>query len=57
MDVHGFEEDNIIVLMDDGVHTTPTKANMIAAYEQIVADSEDGDAIFLHYSGTFNSVL
>jgi len=51
MDVHGFEEDNIIVLMDDGVHTTPTKANMIAAYEQIVADSEDGDAIFLHYSG------
>ena len=24
MDVHGFEEDNIVVLMDDGQHTEPT---------------------------------
>ena len=24
MDVHGFEEDNIVVLMDDGNHTEPT---------------------------------
>lgn len=51
MEVHGFEEENIVVLMDDGIHTPPTKENMIAAYEQIVADSEEGDAVFLHYSG------
>jgi len=51
MDVHGFEEENIVILMDDGIHTPPTMANMIESYKQIVADSEDGDAIFLHYSG------
>jgi hypothetical protein len=51
MDVHGFEEENIVVLMDDGIHEEPTMANIIEAYEQIVEDSEDGDAVFLHYSG------
>jgi hypothetical protein len=51
MEVHGFEEENIVVLMDDGIHASPTKENMIEAYEQIVADSEDGDAVFLHFSG------
>jgi len=51
MNEHGFDEDNIVVLMDDGQHTSPTKSNMINAYKQIVADSEDGDTIFLHYSG------
>lgn len=51
MNVHGFEEDNITVLMDDGEHTEPTKENMIAAYKKVVAESEAGDAVFLHYSG------
>lgn len=51
MQVHGFEEENITVLMDDGEHEMPTKANILAAYEKVVAESGDGDAIFLHYSG------
>eukprot|EP00934_Nitzschia_sp_Nitz4_P002968 Nitzschia sp. Nitz4//scaffold26_size159584//111716//113050//NITZ4_002505-RA/size159584-snap-gene-0.46-mRNA-1//-1//CDS//3329545124//2958//frame0 len=51
MDVHGFQEENITVLMDDGNHKSPTKDNMIAAYKKIVADSQPGDSIFLHYSG------
>lgn len=51
MDVHGFEEENIMVLMDDGEHTEPTHDNIINAYRQVVSDAEDGDAIFLHYSG------
>mmetsp|Transcript_9759 Transcript_9759/g.23001 ORF Transcript_9759/g.23001 Transcript_9759/m.23001 type:complete len:349 (+) Transcript_9759:123-1169(+) len=51
MDVHGFEEENIVILMDDGVHDEPTRENMIEAYQQIVDESEDGDAVFLHYSG------
>ena len=51
MDIHGFEEENIVILMDDGIHTSPTKENIIEAYKQVVEDSEDGDAIFLHYSG------
>ena len=51
MDVHGFEEDNIQILMDDGEHTSPTKDNILAAYRKVVAESEAGDAVFLHYSG------
>jgi hypothetical protein len=48
---HGFEDENIVILMDDGKHTEPTSANIIAAYKQVVADSEPGDAVFCHYSG------
>jgi len=51
MNVHGFDEENIIILMDDGEHTMPTKENIINAYRTIISQSEDGDAIFLHYSG------
>lgn len=51
MNVHGFEEENIVLLMDDGKHTEPTAANIINAYKKVVSDSKDGDAIFLHYSG------
>jgi len=57
IDVHGFDEENIVILMDDGIHTPPTMANMIDAYTQIVVDSEDGDAIFLHYSGHGTKVV
>jgi metacaspase-1 len=50
-DCHGFEEENMIILMDDGEHTDPTAANIQAAFRQIVADAEPGDAVFCHYSG------
>jgi hypothetical protein len=49
--VHGFEDPNITILMDDGDHTPPTKRNMVAAYKKIIAESKAGDAVFLHYSG------
>jgi len=51
MDVHDFQEENMIVLLDDGVHKDPTKANIIAAYQQIVSDSQSGDVVYAHYSG------
>lgn len=51
MDVHGFDEENIVILMDDGENTEPTHDNIINAYKNVVAESEEGDAIFLHYSG------
>jgi len=51
MDVHGFDEDNITVLMDDGEHKEPTRSNILASYKQLVEDSEDGDVVFCHYSG------
>ena len=37
--------------MDDGVHTEPTKENILAAYEKLVSESEDGDVVFCHFSG------
>jgi hypothetical protein len=37
--------------MDDGNHPEPTRDNMLGAYKKIIAESEAGDAIFLHYSG------
>lgn len=51
MDCHGYEEDNIQVLLDDGNHTEPTYENIVNAYKTVVAQSRDGDSIFLHYSG------
>ena len=39
------------MLLDDGNHTEPTYENIINAYKTIVSQSEDGDCIFLHYSG------
>lgn len=50
-DVHGFEDENITVLLDDDEHTSPTKENIMEAYRTIVSESESGDAVFLHYSG------
>lgn len=51
MDVHGFEEENIVILMDDGENIEPTAKNIIDAYKTVVSQAIDGDAIFLHYSG------
>ncbi|GAX15828.1 hypothetical protein FisN_3Lh275 [Fistulifera solaris] len=50
-DVHGFEEQNITVIMDDGEHPEPTKANIVAAYKKLVEESQPGDCLFCHYSG------
>lgn len=51
MDVHGFEESNITVLMDDGNHSEPTKNNILKAYSSLVSNSVAGDVVFCHYSG------
>lgn len=48
---YGFQDEDIICLVDDGDHQQPTRANIIKAYKDIVRKSQAGDAIFLHYSG------
>jgi len=50
-DVHEFEDGNMTVLMDDGEHEDPTRENILQAYEKIVSESQDGDVVYLHYSG------
>jgi len=49
--VHGFTDENITILMDDGNHTNPTHDNILAAYKKVVSESQAGDAVFCHYSG------
>ena len=51
MNVHGFQEENITVLMDDGKHVQPTRDNILSAYKKVVAESQKGDVVFCHYSG------
>jgi len=51
MDVHGFKEEDITVLMDDGSHENPTFDNIISAFRKLVGQTEAGDCAFLHYSG------
>jgi hypothetical protein len=47
----GFDESNIVVLMDDGSHQSPTYSNIIKAFRQLVASTQAGDSCFFHYSG------
>lgn len=56
-DVHGFEDEDIVVLMDDGEHTEPTRENILAAYEKLVEDTQEGDVVFCHFSGKLTRFL
>jgi len=47
----GFKKEEILVLMDDGWHHAPTRANITKAFKLITEYSEPGDDVFLHYSG------
>lgn len=51
MEMLGFPEENMTILMDDGQHQSPTKANILNAYANLVRDSQSGDVVFCHYSG------
>lgn len=55
MDIHGFKEEDITILMDDGSHQNPTYDNILAAFGQLVTQTKAGDCAFLHYSGKFRS--
>ena len=50
-DCHGFTDDDIVLLLDDGENTAPTSANIIAAFRKLASEAEPGDACFVHYSG------
>ena len=47
---HGFADEDLTILMDDGKHTPPTSANIVAAYRTLAAQAQPGDALFCHYS-------
>jgi len=39
------------VLLDDGHHRRPSRANMIDAMRWLTSDAQTGDVLFFHYSG------
>mmetsp|Transcript_11345 Transcript_11345/g.20871 ORF Transcript_11345/g.20871 Transcript_11345/m.20871 type:complete len:316 (+) Transcript_11345:207-1154(+) len=47
----GFEQDNMMVLMDDHRHEEPTYRNIMRAFDWIVSESQPGDTVWIHYSG------
>jgi hypothetical protein len=47
----GFDARDMAVLMDDGQHALPTKANIKMAFELMTMQSDAGDVVFMHYSG------
>mmetsp|Transcript_4921 Transcript_4921/g.10335 ORF Transcript_4921/g.10335 Transcript_4921/m.10335 type:complete len:333 (-) Transcript_4921:192-1190(-) len=51
IDVQGFDESDMTILLDDGKHLNPTKANIMGALDGLVRCSVPGDVIFVHYSG------
>lgn len=51
MDVHKFDQRNIKLLIDDDVHTNPTKKNIMRAFRDVVDVSKPGDKVYIHFSG------
>jgi len=47
----GFEQQNMMTLMDDGQHEDPTYRNITSAFQWIVRSSQPGDTVWIHYSG------
>jgi len=50
-EVQGFKDENITILMDDGMHKPPTKSAIISAFKRLVKQTKEGDVVFCHYSG------
>jgi len=48
---HGYSDEDMRILMDDGEHETPDKATMVESLKWLVDGASAGDSLFLHYSG------
>ena len=48
---HGFNESEMLILMDDGKHHPPTKRNIEDAFSRMTQYSKAGDVVLVHYSG------
>jgi metacaspase-1 len=51
VNVHGFREEEMLVLMDDGVHQMPTKKNIEDGMILLTKYSQPGDVVFVSFSG------
>jgi Caspase domain len=48
----GFPESDMLILVDDNRSHSPTRRNIEDAFARICQYSQDGDVVFVHYSGT-----
>lgn len=51
VEVYGFQESEILVLMDDGNHVEPTKKHIEEAFVRLTKYSQPGDVVFISFSG------
>jgi hypothetical protein len=51
IEVHGFNEDEMLILMDDGKHQPPTRKNIEEGFCLLTKYSQPGDVVFVSYSG------
>ncbi|KAK7001448.1 Metacaspase type II [Favolaschia claudopus] len=51
IEVYHYEESEITILLDDGLHTQPTRENILAAIGEFVKNVKAGDKLCFHYSG------
>lgn len=57
MDIHGFKERDMLILMDDGKHKMPTKKNIMTGFRILTSRSMPGDVVFVMYSGKQSHVI
>ena len=51
MNLHGFQERDILCLMDDGEHKMPTRKNILTGFRILTSRSKPGDVVFVLFSG------
>mmetsp|Transcript_29561 Transcript_29561/g.35154 ORF Transcript_29561/g.35154 Transcript_29561/m.35154 type:complete len:316 (+) Transcript_29561:196-1143(+) len=49
--IHLFKPEHILILMDDGIHSPPTKRNIMNAYDGLARQTKAGDTVFCQYVG------
>jgi hypothetical protein len=51
IDIHNFNEDQMIILLDDGLSIEPTRTNIENAFIKLTDEAKNGDVIWIHYAG------
>lgn len=49
--MYGFDEGEMVVLMDEGDYEKPTGHNIKSYMKRMIDDTQSGDILFIHYSG------
>jgi hypothetical protein len=50
-DVRGFQDEAMTILMDDGMHSKPTRVNMLDAFSKFSHQCQPGNAIVFYFVG------